>query len=499
MPNCELGVHTVEKIGGTSISNAAAVLENVLVGGRKGSALYNRLFVVSAYSGMTDRLLEHKKTGKAGVYALFARARTRSAWVEAIAEAHREMRRLNTEIFGGSSEKRAADEFVSDRIEGVRGCLLDLQRISSYGYFRLEESLNAVREILAAQGEAHSAHNTVLLLRTLGVEAIFVDITGWRDETETSLDARIGTALCEIDLGKQLPIVTGYSRCPGGLVRLYGRGYAEVTFARIAVLTGAKEAIIHKEFHLSTADPKVVGIERVRTVGQTNYHVANQLSNLELEAIHPTASKELCCANIPLRVKNTFDPQSGGTVITRNYVSDTPGAEIIAGLRGVHALEFFDPDLVGGNDYDADILKTLKNFNVRVIAKASNANMITHYLAAAPDAIASLVKALEENFPTADVAIRKVGIVSAIGSALSLRSLAADAAQALADVCIEILGVHQLRRSVDIIFIVDELRLDDAIRALHGTLIEGSRLRLAAQLPAAVDRQDSTRPQTTND
>ncbi|WP_352760842.1 hypothetical protein [Mesorhizobium sp. M0217] len=41
-----------------------------------------------------------------------------------------------------------------------------------------------MREILAAQGEAHSAHNTVLLLRALGVEAMFVDMTGWREEAK---------------------------------------------------------------------------------------------------------------------------------------------------------------------------------------------------------------------------------------------------------------------------------------------------------------------------
>ncbi|MER9127727.1 aspartate kinase [Mesorhizobium sp. M0959] len=487
MANCEPGAHTVEKIGGTSISNAAAVIENVLVGGRKTSALYNRIFVVSAYSGMTDRLLEHKKTGKPGVYALFASASSQSAWVEAIVEVHLAMKRLNAEIFGDSSERRVADEFVNDRFEGVSNCLLDLQRLCSYGHFRLEDHLIAVREILAAQGEAHSAHNTVLLLRKLGVEAIFVDTTGWRDETEMSLDARIGTALSAIDLGKQLPIVTGYSRCPGGLVRLYGRGYTEVTFARIAVLTGAKEAIIHKEFHLSTADPKIVGVERVRAVGRTNYEVASKLSNLELEAIHSAASKDLRHANIPLRVKNTFDPQNDGTFITRDYVSDSPQAEIIAGLRGVHALYFLKPETVGVDDYDADILKTLKSYDVRVIMKASNAITIIHYLAAAPEAIVPVVKALEEDFPTANIATRKVSIVSAIGSAPNLQSLAAIAAQALADACIEVLGVHQLMRNVDITFIVDELHSDDAVRALHGTLIEDPRLRLAAQRSPRVD------------
>ncbi|RWP83476.1 MAG: aspartate kinase [Mesorhizobium sp.] len=472
--------HTVEKIGGTSISNTAAVVENVLIGGREGSALYNRIFVVSAYSGMTDRLLEHKKNGKPGAYARFAGARSRSAVVEAIAEVHREMRRINSEVFGHSSERRVADRFVRDRIEGVRDCLLDLHRLCSYGHFRLEENLNTVREILAALGEAHSSHNTALLLRTLGVEATFVDMTGWCDESEMSLDARIGAALSAIDLGKQLPIVTGYSRCPGGLVQLYGRGYTEFTFARIAVLTGAKEAIVHKEYHLSTADPKIVGIERVRTIGHTNYDVADQLSNLEVEAIHSAAAKELLHANIPLRFKNTFEPRDEGTVITRDYVSDKPQAEIITGIRGVYALEFFEQDMVSVNGYDAEILDKLKGYDVRIVTKASNANTITHYLAAPPDVIARVVQALEEGFPTAAIVATKVSIVSAIGSDLNLEGLTATAVQALADACIEILGVHQLMRHVDIIFIVDESRFDDAVRALHRALIEDSR-PLAAQ------------------
>ncbi|MER9076524.1 aspartate kinase [Mesorhizobium sp. M0904] len=486
----------MEKIGGTSISDVAAV-ENVLVAGRKGSALYNRIFVISAYSGMTDRLLEQKKTGADGVYTLFARAGSRSAWVEAIAETHQEMRSINAEIFRGTSQKLVADDFVSERIKGVRSCLLDLERLCSYGHFRREEHLNTVREILAAQGEAHSAHNTALLLRGLGVEAIFVDMTGWREEAEMSLDARIERALSVIDLGKQLPIVTGYSICPGGMVRVYGRGYTEVTFARIAALTGAREAIIHKEFHLSTADPKIVGINRVHVVGRTNYEVADQLSNLQLEAIHSVVSKELRRANIPLRVKNTFDPQNGGTLITRDYVSDSPQAEIIAGLRGVHALEFFEPEMVGVANYDAAILKTLKRQDVRVFMKASNANTIMHYLAATPEAIALVVKALQGDFPTANIATRKVGIVSAIGSALNSQGITAIAAQALADACIEVLGVHQLMSNVDIIFIIDELYFDDAVRALHGTLIEHSPLRLAAQRSPRVARAAPPIPSST--
>src|SRR3546814_1988992 len=90
-----------------------------------------------------------------------------------------------------------------------------------------------------------------------------------------------------------LPIVTGYAQCEEGLVKLYGRGYSEITFSRIAVHLGAAEAVIHKEFHLSSADPKVVGTAAVRPVTETNYDVADQLSGMGMEAIHPSAAKGL--------------------------------------------------------------------------------------------------------------------------------------------------------------------------------------------------------------
>src|SRR3546814_2037134 len=61
------------------------------------------------------------------------------------------------------------------------------------------------------------------------------------------LDARIEEAFAGIDLATTLPIVTGYAGCEGGMVRRYARGYTEMTFSRLAVLTGAREAIIHKE------------------------------------------------------------------------------------------------------------------------------------------------------------------------------------------------------------------------------------------------------------
>lgn len=463
---------SVEKIGGTSMANTEVVVPNVLLPGSDERRWYNRIFVVSAYAGITDLLLEHKKTGEPGVYALFTSSETDWSWSDALSRVTTRMQVINADMFGDHPDRQVADNFVRERVEGVRSCLLDLQRLCSYGHFQLEQHLLTIREMLSALGEAHSAHNTMLLLRQKGAAASFVDLTGWRDEDVPCLDDRIKNAFDKIDLSAELPIVTGYAHCSEGLMRTYDRGYTEVTFSRIAVVMNAAQAIIHKEFHLSSADPKVVSVDKVRTIGRTNYDVADQLSNMGMEAIHPNAAKGLRQAQIPLRVKNTFDPQDRGTEISGDYVSETPGTEIVTGLKSVIALDFFEQDMVGVKGYDAAILQTLKKHNVRIVSKTSNANTITHYLAGSLKAVRRVVSELQGLFPSADISTAKVALVSVIGSDLGQTGITQKAVCALGDAGIDLLGLHQPMRNVDIQFIVSTDAYDDTVKALHKALVE---------------------------
>ena len=61
---------SVEKIGGTSMSQFGEVLKNIVL--RDPDRVHGRVYVVSAYAGVTNDLLEHKKTGEPGIYAKFA-------------------------------------------------------------------------------------------------------------------------------------------------------------------------------------------------------------------------------------------------------------------------------------------------------------------------------------------------------------------------------------------------------------------------------------------
>ena len=475
--------HTVEKIGGTSMSRSHELLDTLFVGNRSGAALYNRVFVVSAYGGITDLLLENKKTGAPGVYGLFANADNDHAWSDALTAVADAMCAAHELILDHPADQSDARDFVRDRIEGARGCLIDLQRLCSYGHFRLSQHMMIIRELLSGLGEAHSAFVTALMLRRVGVNARCIDLSGWRDEGEYSLEERIRNGLSQVDLEAELPIVTGYAQCTEGLMREFDRGYSEVTFSRIAAATGAKEAIIHKEFHLSSADPKIVGGDAVRKLGHTNYDVADQLSNMGMEAIHPKAAKILRQADIPLRVTNAFEPHDPGTLIDGGDAG-TPGVEIVTGL-GVYALELFEQDMVGVKGYDTAVLEVLARHKVRIVAKSSNANTITHYLDAPLKAVRRVERDLSEIYPSAALRARNLGVVSVIGRDLSGQAVLRRGLDALEEAGVELIAAQQTTRKVDVQFVVARDRMTESIGALHRKLIEECGEKpAAAEAPA---------------
>lgn len=468
-----MGQHTVEKIGGTSMSDYRSVRDNIIFKPTQPHSLYQRIFVVSAYGGMTDKLLEHKKTGDAGVYALFAYDRQQNHWLPALEEVRAAMLEINHSLFDAGELRDQADAFLIERLKEAQECLEDLYRLCQHGHFSISEHLATVREMLASIGEAHSAWNTAHLLKRDGVNAVFVDLTGWNSPSQMSLDERIVDAFKGIDLNKELPIATGYAHSETGLMSTFDRGYSEMTFSRIAVLTEAREAVIHKEFHLSSADPRLVGETKAVPIGRTNYDVADQLANLGMEAIHPKAAKGLRQSNISLRVKNTFEPDHTGTLITGDYISDAPCVEIIAGCRGVFAVEIFDQEMAGDIDkFDMAILKALNQFNVHIIAKDINANTITHYLAINLKILKRVMQVLQERFEGAEITQRKVAIVSAIGSDMKTTGMLAKAVKAIAEQDVNVLAMHQSMRQVDMQFVVDEEDYEKAICSLHKELVE---------------------------
>ncbi|MFO7656089.1 MAG: aspartate kinase, partial [Bacteroidales bacterium] len=267
---------TVEKIGGTSMSKFQDVLNNIIIGQKRDNSLYDRIFVVSAYNNVTNWLLEHKKTGEPGIYQLFVNG---DNFINALDQLLQKLIDINRTFTDIKLDMKVADEFITERINLAKNYLLNLQNVMATGYVNKQNILLAAREILSSIGEAHSAYNSVNILQNNGINATFVDLCGFNDSDYLTIDERIRKEFKNIDCTTTLPVATGYTKGTEGIMREFDRGYSEVTFSKIAVEVKADEAVIHKEFHLSSADPNIVGIEKSIPVGFTNFNVADQLAD----------------------------------------------------------------------------------------------------------------------------------------------------------------------------------------------------------------------------
>ena len=85
-------------------------------------------------------------------------------------------------------------------------------------------------------------------------------------------------------------------------------------------------------------------------------------------------------ANINIRIKNTFEPEHPGTLISRNYIGEKSKVEIISGTDKVLAIEVHDPSMVGEVGFDLKIMEIFRRYNISYILKSTNANSITQVI-----------------------------------------------------------------------------------------------------------------------
>ncbi|MBN2611068.1 MAG: aspartate kinase [Bacteroidales bacterium] len=455
---------TVEKIGGTSMSKFQDVLKNIIIGQKRDNSYYDRIFVVSAYNNVTNWLLEHKKTGEPGIYQLFVNGNN---FINALDDLLQKLIGINRNFTDIKLDLKIADQFITERINQAKSYLLNLQNVMATGYVNKQNILLAAREILSSIGEAHSAFNSVNILKNNGINAAFIDLCGFNDSDYLTIDERIRKEFKNIDCTTTLPVATGYTKGTEGIMREFDRGYSEVTFSKIAVEVKADEAVIHKEFHLSSADPNVVGIEKSIPVGFTNFNVADQLADIGMEAIHPKASKPLEIAGINIRIKNTFEPEHPGTLISKNYICNASKIEIISGTDKVYAIEIHDPLMVGEVGFDLGIMQIFQKYNISYILKTTNANSITQVIWES-DLKNEFISELQEKFY--EITLKPVAIVCALGTNIAKPGILAKASSALSDNKINIECVSQSLKQVNMQFIINREDYKKAIIVLNDAL-----------------------------
>jgi len=444
------------------MSRFPEIIDNIIL--RNPDDIYGRIYVVSAYSGITNELLEHKKTGQPGIYQLFKEQQSYPRKLLALRD---HLFVLNEALVPAGLNLDEANDFISDHIDLTINILRSMENVLASGYVSQKALLLAARELLASIGEMHSAYNSANILKNRGYNSTFVDLSGWEDSRQLTIDERIKESFKTIDPFATICFATGYTKGTEGIMREFDRGYSEVTFSKVAVLLGASEAIIHKEYHLCSGDPLIIGEDSIHPVCNTNFDVADQLADVGMEAIHPKASKPLEINNIPIRVKNAFDPDHAGTLITKDFIAPKSKVEIVTGSNRVINLEIHDTRMVGEVGFDLRIMQVLAKHQISYISKATNANtigMIINERDCRPELLADLGDKFEL------VTSRPVAIVCAIGSNIGQPGILARAAQSLAANNINILAVSQTARQTNMQFIVEREQFNQAQRALHGAL-----------------------------
>jgi len=454
---------TVEKIGGTSMSALKDVIENIICYNRSGNELYNHVFVVSAFSGVTNLLLENKKTKAPGVYHRLA---NNEDYHNAVDEIITHLKGLNKLYRPLGLDLEAANAFIEQHIAKALSYLESATTMLASGYLN-EGVLLAAREILASIGETHSAFVLASILQNKGINAKFIDLAGFDDRRVLTISQRIADAFAAVDLQSCICIVTGYAKGTEGIMREFDRGYSEVTFSKIAELLRPDEAIIHKEYHLSTADPAIAGVENVRPVGNTNYDIADQLADVGMEAIHPKASKPLEIAGVSLRIKNTFEPSHPGTLISKGYVSKVKRVEVITGTDQQVLIDIYDPLMTGNVGSDLQIMQIFAKHQVSYTYKTTSANSISIVIWE-NDFKPQLIADLGEKFEK--VSTEPVAVVCLLGTNMDQPGLLAKAASALAKSEINIISAGFAQRKVNIQFVVAREQFKTAIVALNGAL-----------------------------
>jgi aspartate kinase len=446
------------------MSRFGDVLQNIIIGQAQDGNLYHRVFVVSAYNNVTNWLLEHKKSGEPGVYDLFMKGQDYRLALDELLE---KLIGINQGFERIGLDLNVADTFISDRVHRSINYLESLNEVMASGYVNKQNILLAAREILASIGEAHSAFNSVNILLNNQIQSAFIDLCGFHDTAYLTIDERIHRAFMEVDFGSTIPVATGYTKGTEGIMREFDRGYSEVTFSKIAVELKAAEAVIHKEYHLSSADPNIVGVENSRPVGATNFNVADQLADIGMEAIHPKASKPLEVAGIHIRIKNTFEPGHPGTLISRDFTGEESRVELISGTEQVVAIEVHDPFMVGQVGYDMNLMKVIQRYNVSYILKATNANRITMVIweKDLADAMVTELRGLYHR-----VTILKAALVSALGTNIAQPGALARAAGALFEKGINIEAVSQSLMQVNMQFVIRREKYREAVIALNRAL-----------------------------
>jgi aspartate kinase len=271
-----------------------------------------------------------------------------------------------------------------------------------------------------------------------------------------------------------VPVVTGFiGATPDGVTTTLGRGGSDYSATILGSALNADEIVIWTDVDgLMTADPKVE--PRAQTIGIISYDEAVEMAYFGAKGMPPKALEPAAEAGIPVRVKNTFNPESPGTLIIREqYVKDRDIVKAIAIVRDVALITVSGAGMAGTPGVAASVFGILgqNGVNVLMISQSSSEANIS-FIVPRGD-LQTAVNALEVGLLGKGTAKEvssenDVCVIAVVGAGMKgTPGVAARVFKAIASQGINVRMIAQGSSELNISFVVRDYDGVKAVRALH--------------------------------
>lgn len=351
----------VLKFGGTSVGSVKSIkcLKKIV---EKEAKKQSIIVVVSALGGITDKLLSTAQMALNGNESY-------KKEFDAMVNRHHQM--IDTII---------TDTAKRENLFNTVDALFEQLKSIYYGVYLIHDLSDKTQNAIVSYGERLSANIVANLIKN----AVLFDSrdfikTAHKRNGKHVLDSELTNKLvCETF--KELPrisVVPGFiskDKNTGETTNL-GRGGSDYTAAIIAAALDAEVLEIWTDVDgFMTADPRI--IHTAYTINELSYVEAMELCNFGAKVVYPPTIYPVCVKDIPIKVKNTFNPQNPGTIIKKKVENDTKVIKGLSSISDTTLITVTGLSMVGVIGVNRRIFTALANNGISVflVSQASSEN-----------------------------------------------------------------------------------------------------------------------------
>lgn len=372
----------VLKFGGTSVGSVESIhsLKRIV---EKEARHQPVIVVVSALGGITDKLISTSQLAVEGD----------ENWKKEYEQMVERHHKIIDTIITNTKDR----ELLFNKVDTL---FTELHSIY-YGVYLIHDLSKKTLDTIVSYGERLSSNIVSTFVRGSKLydarEFIKTEVLNGKN----TLDSELTTKLV-IDSFKELPriaLVPGFiatDKNSGDTTNL-GRGGSDYTASIIAATLDAETLEIWTDVDgFMTADPKV--IRSAYTIDDLSYLEAMELCNFGAKVIYPPTIYPVCIKNIPIHVKNTFNPENRGTVIKSKIENNSKAIRGISSIKGTTLITVSGLSMVGVIGVNRRIFTALadKGISVFLVAQASSENSTS--IGVRDEDAAAAVKVLNKEF-----------------------------------------------------------------------------------------------------